>query len=191
MGRRSIRRIPSPTSRSDQVLDQRAEMKLAREAVEQARADLRLQEANAKPDPDVHLGYKRTEGFDTVYAAVQIPLPVRNRNQGLVEAAAAEVKAAESSVAATEALVRAELESAKRDYESRQKLLDETLRPMRDRAGEVYRIVDAAYRETGSDILRLLDAERTRIEADLMFARTLSELQQSAVALETAQGSLP
>ncbi|HXP84237.1 MAG TPA: TolC family protein [Bryobacteraceae bacterium] len=174
-----------------QVLDQRAEMKLAREAVEQARADLRLQEANGRPDPDVHLGYKRTEEFDSVYAAVQIPLPVRNRNQGLVEAAAAEVKAAESSVAATEALVRAELESAKRDYESRQKLLDETLRPMRDRAGEVYRIVDAAYRETGSDILRLLDAERTRIEADLMFARTLSELQQSAVALETAQGSLP
>ena len=62
---------------------------------------------------------------------------------------------------------------------------------MRDRAGEVYRIVDEAYRETGSDILRLLDAERTRIEAELMFTRTQSELQQSAVALETAQGGLP
>ena len=53
----------------DQVLDQRPEMKLAREAVEQARANLRLQEANAKPDPDVHVGYKRTGGFDTLYAA--------------------------------------------------------------------------------------------------------------------------
>jgi outer membrane protein TolC len=126
-----------------------------------------------------------------VYAAIQIPLPIRNRNQGQVEAAAAEIKAAESSVAATEALIRSELESAKKDYESRRKLLDETLRPMRDRAGEVYRIVDAAYRETGSDILRLLDAERTRIETEVMFTRTLSELQQSAVALETAQGSLP
>jgi cobalt-zinc-cadmium efflux system outer membrane protein len=174
-----------------QVLDQRPEMKLAHEAVEQARADLRLQEANAKPDPDVHVGYKRTEGFDTVYAAVQIPLPIRNRNQGLVEAAAAEGKAAESSVAATEALVRAELESAKKDYESRQQLLDDTLRPMRERADEVYRIVDAAYRETGTDILRLLDAERIRIEAALMLTRALSELQQSAVAVETAQGSLP
>jgi outer membrane protein, heavy metal efflux system len=62
---------------------------------------------------------------------------------------------------------------------------------MRDRADEVYQIVDAAYRETGSDILRLLDAERTRIEAQLMFTRILSEFQQSAVALETAQGNLP
>ncbi len=182
---------PVPSMALSQVLDQRPEMSLAREAVDQARANLRLQEASAKPDPDVHVGYKRTGGFDTVYAAVQIPLPVWNRNQGQVEAAVEEITAAESSVAATEALVRAELESAKKEYESRQKLLDETLRPMRERAGEVYRIVEAAYRETGTDILRLLDAERIRIETDVMFTRTLSELQQSAVALETAQGSLP
>jgi cobalt-zinc-cadmium efflux system outer membrane protein len=175
----------------EQALAQRPEMKLARENVEQGRANLRLQEANAKPDPDTFLGYKHTFGFNTLYAAVQIPLPVRNRNQGQIEAAAAEIRAAQSSVSATEALVRSELETARRDYESRQRLLNETLRPMRDRADEVYRIVDAAYRETGSDILRLLDAERTRIETQLLYARTLSEFQQSAVALETAQGSLP
>ena len=175
----------------DQVLQQRVEMKLAREGVDQARANLRLQQANALPDPDLHLGYKRTAGFDTLYAAVQIPLPIRNRNQGQIEAAAAEIKAAESSVAASEMLIRSELEIARRDYESRQKLLDETLRQMRDRADEVYQIVDAAYRETGSDILRLLDAERTKIESELMYSRTLSEFQQSAVALETAQGNLP
>jgi cobalt-zinc-cadmium efflux system outer membrane protein len=172
-------------------LSQRVEMKLAREGVEQARANLRLQEANAAPDRDVQFGYKRTFGFNTLYAAVQIPLPVRNRNQGQIEAAASEIKAAESSAAATEALVRAELETVSKDYEARQKLLEETLRPMRERADEVYRIVDAAYRETGSDILRLLDAERIKIETDAMFTRALSELQQSAVALQAAQGSLP
>ena len=62
---------------------------------------------------------------------------------------------------------------------------------MRGRADEVYRIVDAAYRETGSDLLRLLDAERTKIETDITYTRALSEFQQSAVALQTAQGSLP
>ena len=94
-------------------------------------------------------------------------------------------------MAATEVGIRSELESAARDYESRQRLLNDTLRPMRERANEVYRIVDAAYRETGSDLLRLLDAERTRIETEEMYARALSEIQQSAVALETAQGTLP
>jgi outer membrane protein TolC len=62
---------------------------------------------------------------------------------------------------------------------------------MRDRANEVYQIVDAAYRETGSDLLRLLDAERTKIDAEVMYARALSEFQQSVVALQTAQGNLP
>jgi cobalt-zinc-cadmium efflux system outer membrane protein len=175
----------------DHVLEQRVEMELAREGVQQARANLRLQEANARTDPDVHLGYKRTAGFDTLYAALQIPLPARSRNQGQIAAAVAEINVAEASLAAAEALVRSEVENARRNYESFQKLLDETLRPMRERSGEVYRIVDAAYRETGSDILKLLDAERTKIETEVMYVRTLSEFQQSAVALETAQGNLP
>ncbi len=175
----------------EQVLERRVEMALARQGVEQARANLRLQQAHSKPDPDLQFGYERIGGFDTLYAAAQVPLPIRNRNQGQIEAAAAELKAAESSVAATEVAIRSELESSTKDYESRQKLLNDTLRTMRDRADEVYRIVDAAYRETGSDLLRLLDAERTKIETELMYVRAVSDLQQSAVALETAQGNLP
>ena len=179
------------SSSPDQVLERRVEMALARQAVEQARANLRLQQSHSKPDPDLQLGYERIGGFDTLYAAAQVPLPIRNRNQGQIEAAAAELKAAESSVAATEVTIRSELESSTKDYESRQKLLNETLRTMRDRANEVYRIMDAAYRETGSDLLRLLDAERTKIETELMYVRALSDLQKSAVALKTAQGTLP
>jgi cobalt-zinc-cadmium efflux system outer membrane protein len=174
-----------------EVLNRRVEMMLAREGVEQARANLRLQQANARTDPDLQLGYERIGGFDTIYAAAQIPLPMRNRNQGQIEAATADIKVAESSLAATEAAVRSELENAREDYAARQKLLNDTLRPMRERADEVYRIADAAYRETGSDILRLLDAERTRIETQTAYTRALAELQQSTVALRTAQGDLP
>ena len=175
----------------EEVLERRPEMRISRAAIEQARANLRLQQANAKIDPDVQFGYKRTTGFNTFYSAVQIPLPIRNRNQGQIEAAVADTKVAESSLAATAVLVRSELETATTDYESRQKLLAETLRPMRERADEVFRIADAAYREGGSDILRLLDAERTKIETQLAYTRTLFELQQSAVAVATAQGNLP
>jgi outer membrane protein, heavy metal efflux system len=182
---------PVSTLTVEEVLERRPEMKISRASIEQARANLRLQQANARTDPDAQLGYKRTAGFNTLYAAVQIPLPVRNRNQGQIEAAAADIKVAESSLAATAAFVRSELETAMSDYESRQKLLAETLRPMRDRAEEVYRILDAAYREGGSDILRLLDAERTKIETQLAYTRSVTELQQSAVAIATAQGNLP
>ncbi len=182
---------PVPSLTLDQVLERRVEMTLARESVDQARANLRLQQANARPDPDLHFGYERIGGFDTLYAAAQIPLPIRNRNQGQIESAMAGIKEAESSVSATEAAIRSEVASAASDYESLRRLLSETLRPMRDQANEVYGIVDAAYRETGADILRLLDAERIRIETEVMYARTLAEFQQSVVALETTQGNLP
>lgn len=185
----------------DQVLEQRPAMQVAREAVEQARANLRLEQANAKPDPDVEVGYKRTAAvgaysvrgipIDTLYGSVQIPLPIRNRNQGQIAAAVAGMTAAESSLASAKTLVRSELATAQKDYESRKRLLDETLRPMRDRAQVVYKISDAAYREGGTDILRLLDAERARIDTQLLYTRTLTDYQLSAVALETAEGILP
>jgi outer membrane protein TolC len=176
-------------------------MQVARKAVEQAQANLRLQQANAKPDPDVEVGYKRTAAVgvysgaglpaNTLYGSIQIPLPIRNRNQGEIAAAVSEIKAAESSLASTEALIRSELATAQEDYKSRRQLLDETLRPMRDRAQEVYKISDAAYREGGTDILRLLDAERARIDTQLRYIRTLTDYQLSAVALQTAEGTLP
>jgi cobalt-zinc-cadmium efflux system outer membrane protein len=175
----------------EQALRQRIEMQLASHSVEQGRANLDLQRANGKPDPDVQLGYKRTAGFDTLYAAIQIPLPIRNRNQGQIAAAAADIKGAESLVAVIEQSVRAELASAEKDFENRNKLIRETLGPMRERASEVSRILEAAYREGGTDLLPLLDAERARIDAELLYVRTLSELQQSAVSLRAAQGDLP
>lgn len=128
----------------ERVLELRPEMQLARQAILQAQANLRLQQANAKPDPDLQFGYKRTVGlspegpaaFNALYASVQIPLPVRNRNQGQIAAATAEIKAAESSLATTTALVRAEVANATSDYQARQRLLADTLRPMRGRADE-------------------------------------------------------
>ena len=97
---------PVPILPLTQVLDQRPVMQVAREAVELARANLRLQKANAKPDPDVEVGYKRNLGgrvaanpvvpVNTLYGSIQIPLPIRNRNQGQIEAAVAEIKAADA-----------------------------------------------------------------------------------------------
>ena len=192
---------PVPIIPLAEVLERRPVMQLARKAIDLAWANLRLQKANAKPDPDVEVGYKRTAAVgvvanggvavNTLYGSIQIPLPIRNRNQGQINAAVAEIKAAESSLATTEALVRSELATAEKDYNSRKRLLEETLRAMRDRAQQVYDISDAAYRERGTDILRLLDAERARIDAQLLYIRTLTEYQLSAVSLQTAEGLLP
>ncbi len=173
------------------ALEARPEMQLARLAVEQARAGLRLAEAGARPDLDLVLGYKRTAGFNTLLGGVQWNLPVLNRNQGSIAAARAEVRAAESSLAATEALIRAEVRAAAADYELRRRQLLESSRLLRAHAAESARIAQAAYREGGTDLLRLLDAERVRLDTEMLYSRTLTEYRQSIAALETAMGVEP
>jgi outer membrane protein TolC len=62
------------------------------------------------------------------------------------------------------------------------------LKGMRTKADEAARIAEAAYREGGADLLRLLDAQRLRIETQLMYFRALTEFRQSIAALEAALG---
>lgn len=174
-----------------QILDARPEIRGARQTVEQARGNVQLQQANAKPDPEVLFGYKRTAGYDTVIAGLQINLPIRNRNQGNIAVADADVRLAEASLRSLELQVKSEVESARRDYESRRQLLTIRFPEMLRRAEESLRISDAAYREGGTDILRLLDATRSRIEILILYNRTLTDYQQSVIALQTAAGILP
>lgn len=175
----------------EEALDRRLELKLARQAVEVARSNLRLQQTNVRPNFDVLFGYKRTVGLDTMIGGVQVDLPFANRNQGNVEAATAEIRAAESALAATQALIRAEVNAAQREYEIRRRQVGQPLAAMRDKAEEAARIAEAAYREGGTDLLRLLDAQRLRIETQLIYYQTMTGYRQSIAALEAALGLEP
>ena len=170
------------------ALERRAEVKLARQIHAAALSQARLQQALAKPNIDILAGYKRTGGLDTMLAGVQVDLPFANRNQGNLAAALSEAKVAESTMAAVEAVVRAEVEGARRAVTIRKTQLDSILGAMRMQASESQRIATAAYRVGGVELLRLLDAERARIETQILYYQTLSEYQQAVSALEAALG---
>lgn len=176
---------------SDDAVEQRTEVRLAHHAIETARAQLRLQQSLAKPNLDLIMGYKRTLGLDTVVGGVQFDLPAFNRNQGNIGAAAAEIRLAEANASAARALVKAEINAARTDIEIRWRQLVESLRPMLDQAAESSRIAEAAYREGGADLLRLLDAERVRLDARIAYVQTLTAYRQSIVGLEIALGLNP
>lgn len=59
---------------------------------------------------------------------------------------------------------------------------------MLDRAEESWSIALAAYREGATDLLRLLDAQRSRNEIRLLDIRTRFEFQIGLVELENAVG---
>lgn len=183
--------IPAPEPDVSRALSARTEMRLAQANVEYAQTLLRLEKAQSTPDLDVLFGYKRTAGFHTMLGGLQAALPLSDRNQGNIAAAEREIKVAQSNLAATGALVRAEVQSARRDFEARSRQVSSELPALRDHAEETSRIALAAYREGGTDLLRLLDAEQMRIDTQLLYYRTLAEYQQSRVALEIAMGVEP
>jgi cobalt-zinc-cadmium efflux system outer membrane protein len=171
----------------EEALDKRPEARAARFAVEEAEANLRLQKALAKPDPEAFVGYKRNVGFDTAYAALQVDLPVRNRNQGNIGSAEARVRIAQSDLKLTETTIRADLEGALRVYRSQQELLN-LLPDSLKRATEAENLARTAYREGGIDLLRLLDATRTRLQLQTYYLRALTDLQQAIINLQLASG---
>lgn len=174
-----------------QAVEQRVEMQLARVQLQEARSTLTLQQALSKPNIEALAGYKRTNGYSTVLGGVQVDLPFQNRNQGNITAATAGIGVTESNLAATEALVRAEVQGAQADYLLRRRQVFEMLERLKAQAAQTSRIALGAYRLGGADLLRLLDAERLRIDIELLSLRALVEYRQSVVALEAALGVQP
>ncbi|MEO8658309.1 MAG: TolC family protein [Bryobacteraceae bacterium] len=174
----------------------RVDLKLARQAVERARAYVKVEQANAKPEVDFVVGYKRTSGFNTLVGGVQVNLPLSNRNQGSIAAAGSEVRVMEWELASAEAAAKAEIRTAAAEVTSRREQLQQVFGAadgggLRGKASESSRIAQAAYREGGTDLLRLLDAERSRIEVQVLYFKMLADYRQSVAALEAAVGLNP
>jgi outer membrane protein, heavy metal efflux system len=180
-----------PAYNVEAALENRTEMKIARQARQQSVAGIGLQRSLARPDVSGLFGYKRTEGFNTLIAGLQMDMPLRDRNQGNVAAAEARLRVADATLAATEAIVQAEAGIALRQVELRRRQLGQTIGSLRANARESSEIALAAYRHGGWELLRLLDAQRQRIEVEQMYYRLLTEYQVSRVTLEAALGMEP
>lgn len=184
----------SGMSTIEDALARRSEIKVATASIEEARANTRLQDITARPDLAVVYGYKRTQlpdalsGVNTSLAAVKVTIPLLDRNQGNRAAAAAELRRQEQLGTETEASIRADLQRAAQEYEMRRAEVVETLRPLREHATTLSNIAQAAYRQGGVELLRLLDAERSRLDAEAAWVDGMVAFQQSVVNLEAAQG---
>ena len=178
----------------EQALAQRIEIKVARAALEQSKANVRLQDVSARPDLNITYGYKRTQlpdtaaGVNTAIVSLRVTLPTTDKNQGNRIAAEADVRRQQQLLAAAEAEVRADYYGAVQEYESRRAEFLDALQPFREHAANISAIAAAAYAEGGTDLLRLLDAERTRLDAELAWARGMVDYRQSIVRLEAAEG---
>jgi outer membrane protein TolC len=169
----------------------RVEGRSAHQAIAAARANLQLQKATGRPDLEALLGYKRNIGFDTGLAGLQMNLPLFDRNQGAVAAAAADTQAALDDYEAVRQQLASQLSIAQREYDLEREQYLQTFKPLRDQALEISDISRAAYKEGGLDLVRLLDSERVRVEAEVTWVQALEAYHQSVVSLEYAEGVQP
>jgi outer membrane protein TolC len=167
------------------------ESRLAAQDVVAARANLGLERAVGRPDVDAIFGYKRTSGLNTAIAGLQVNLPIFDRNQGARAAAEAATLAAQRTMEAINMRLNSEAALASKEYEARLRQARDIFAPLHRQADQISDISRSAYREEGLDLLRLLDAERFRIEAQLAWLRALSDYHKSVVNLERAEGVEP
>lgn len=184
--------IPPPPPEGSALLpraaESRLEIRLAKAGIGRAAAQLELEQAQAKPDWDIEAGYKRTGGFNTLLAGVSVPLPFFNRNLGNIAAAGAGLRHAEAQLRLVEAQVAADVAQAVDKLNRRKAILDRMHQGMLDWAEDSWRIALAAYQEGGLDLLRLLEAHRTRSDVRTRHTQAEMEYRIGWVDLETAVG---
>ncbi|HMV50458.1 MAG TPA: TolC family protein, partial [Blastocatellia bacterium] len=171
-----------------EALQKRPELVRLRARVEAERANLNLQQANAKPDWEVSAGYKRTGGYNTYITYVTVPLPFFNKNRAEIGRATAFISSAEQELLAEENYIRAEIETAHRAVLKLSERLTEMQRDFLKQADRSRDIALIAYREGAADLYKLLETQRARNEARLLYARTQQELLASIAELALTVG---
>lgn len=177
-----------PPSGSDPAM-LRVEGQLARQAVSQAEAQVRLERANGRPDLLFTGGYKRDVDVDSPIVGVQFDIPLFNRNQGAVAAARAGTTAAEADFQSARNRLLSELAIARKEYLLRRDQYANVFRPLREEAVQISDISRAAYQAGGLDLIRLLDAEQARVSAELSFVKALENYHVSVDQLNYAEGT--
>jgi len=166
----------------------RPEVLLAQSKVERARRRESLAQAEGKQSWDLVFGYKRTAGYNTFLGGVSIPLPLFDKNAGNVLYFRTDVQRAEALLREQVVMVDAEVTLAMATLRRRFAILQGMEKGMLDRANESWEIERSAYQEGATDLLRLLDSQRSHNEVHLLHNRTQIELHLDLVQLETAVG---
>lgn len=172
----------------EMALQDRADVKAAELGITLAERRIALERARNSMDITPFAGYKRVGIDNTVLFGVTIPLRFNDRNQAGIARALADEKVARTQLALVRNRALAEVESAYRAYETARDQVATFQRELLQQASESYTISLAAYQEGATDLLPLLEAQRTRAEIRQQYYRTLFDYQTSILMLEQAVG---
>jgi cobalt-zinc-cadmium efflux system outer membrane protein len=170
------------------ALTDRSDIRLALAEVSAARERAALERGRAKPDISPFAGYKRVGSDNTLLFGVNVPLKIRDKNEGEVARAEADLKTAEARLQLVRNHALAEVEAAYAGVQAARDLVETFQNELLKQADESRDITVSAYEEGGIELLPVLEAQRTRSDVRHEYFKTLFDYQASLVALELAVG---
>ncbi|PNB75230.1 type I secretion protein TolC [Pseudomonas sp. GW456-E7] len=181
-----------PPARLLERLNETPELRLAKLQIDQREASLGLEKAQRIPDLTVSVGsqYSETERERVNVVGLSMPIPLFNRNQGNVLAAARRADQARDLRNATELRLRTEIQTTLAQWQtanSEVKAFNQTILPAAQSA------VESATRgfEMGKfGFLDVLDAQRTLISARTQYIQAVAEATDARVRIERIFGDL-
>ena len=172
----------------EMALQNRPDVKAAELDVTLGERRVALEHARNSMDITPFAGVKRVGIDNTLLFGVTIPLRLNDKNQAGIARAAAEEKIANTELTIARNRALADVESAYRGYETARDQVTTFQRELLQQSNESYTISLAAYQEGATELLPLLEAQRTRADIRQQYYRTLLDYQTSILLLEQAVG---
>lgn len=143
-----------------------------------------LKRATVEPIPNVTVGtgyvrQNQNKSNDWVIAA-SIPVPLRNRNQGNIFAAKAQVGEAVSDVGRVQNDLVGRLATAFGTYAAARQRAEKYKSVILPKAERTYQLSLKAFQGGQFEYLRVLQAQRAVAEANLEYVRSLGEMWRAA-----------
>jgi cobalt-zinc-cadmium efflux system outer membrane protein len=173
-----------------------------------ALADLRQQQAQAKPDAIFSASYERPnsgfalsafdtagnlrpirQGFNYAVFGLDISLPLFNRNQGAIAAATAEIHSARSRIAAGDLVVRHEVARNLVRHNSARERVAVYRTGVRDQAARNLDVVRQIHMYGRIQLLDVIAEQRRYIDIETGYTDVLLDAYVARVALEQAVGT--
>jgi cobalt-zinc-cadmium efflux system outer membrane protein len=171
-------------------------------------AELRMREAEAKPDASVSASYERPNSgfsqrafnsngtlspirqtFNYAVVGIDITLPAFNRNQGAIAAGAAAIDAARDRISAADLVVRYEIAENQARYKGAQARIAIYGSGVRDQAARNLEVVRQIYTYGRNTLLDVITEQRRYIEIETGYTDVLLDGYAARVGLEQAVGT--
>jgi cobalt-zinc-cadmium efflux system outer membrane protein len=193
---------------TEQALRERPDLKAARAAETLAEAQIGQARAAGRPDASLRAGYQRMKsgfmvnGIDergqlapvemtshAVTFGVMIDLPVRNKNQGMIEAAVAQADAARQRREFLELTIRREVAAGYARYERSARAMEIFRVGVRGQADANLEVIRKTYELGSKSLLDYIAEQRRYYEVEAEFVDAVLNTYQARVEINRASAS--